>query len=125
MDSDKDLEKKINLYQDAAKNNPNVNVGMLMMNALQNENKNLVSSKTKKWAYLISLGVPPFGLLFALKYFFSGESDAKEVAWMCVTLTAVGILLFIIGGKLLLSGSGTSLQQIQQIKPSDIQQLGQ
>lgn len=125
MNPDKDLEKKINLYQSAAKDNPNVDVGMLMLNALQNENQNMVSSKVKKWAYLISLGAPPLGLLFSLKYFFSDETDARDVAWMCVTLTAVSLLVLIIGFKLLLSGSGTSLDQIQKITPAQIQQLGQ
>lgn len=125
MNTDKDLEKKIELYQSAAKNNPNVDVGMLMLNALQNEGKNKVSSKLKKWAYLISIGAPPFGLLFALKFFFDDEDDARDVAWICVTLTAVSLLLFVVGAKLLFSGSGTSLQQIQQITPQQIQELGQ
>ena len=125
MNPEKDLEKKINLYQDAAKQNPNVDVGMLMLNALQNEDKNKVSSKMKRWAYLVSLGAPPFGLLFALKLFFSDEDDARDVAWMCVTLTAVSVLLFAVGLKLIMSGSGTSLDQIQKITPQQIQELGQ
>lgn len=125
MDSDKDLEKKINLYQDVAKQNPNVDVGMLMINALQNEDKNKVPGKWKKWGYVISLGAPPLGLLFALKYFFSDEDDAKDVAWMCVTLTAVSVLLFAVGFKLMMSSAGTSLDQIQKITPQQIQELGQ
>jgi len=125
MNPDKDLEKKINLYQDAAKQNPNVDVGMLMLNALQNEDKNKVPGKWKKWGYLISLGAPPFGLLFALKYFFSDEDDAKDVAWMCVTLTAVSLLLFAVGFKLMMSSAGTSMNQIEKITPQQIQELGQ
>jgi fatty acid desaturase len=125
MDPDKDLEKKINLYQDTLKDNPNVDMGMLMMNALQNEDKNRVSGKWKKWGYFISISAPPFGLLFALKFFFSDETDAKDVAWMCVTLTAVSVLAFVIIIKVMLAGSGTSVQQIEQIKPSDIYQLTQ
>jgi len=126
MSSDADLAQKVKDYQEAAKNNPNVDIGALMLNALQTQDQNKVSSKAKKWAYLISISVPPFGLLFALKYFmFSDEADAQEVAWTCVILTAVCVALFWIGGKLLLSSSGTSMQQIQQIKPSDIYQLTQ
>ena len=109
MNPEKDLSKKIELYQSVAKENPNVDVGMLMLNALQNEDKNKVSGKWKKWAYLISISVPPFGLLFALKYFFSDEADARDVAWMCVTLTAVSLLIFIIGAKALFSSSGASI----------------
>ena len=53
------------------------------------------------------------------------EDDANNVAWVCVWITVASVLLFWLGGKLLLSGSGTSVQQIQQIKPSDVMQLTQ
>ena len=125
MDPDKRLESQINEYQALGKENPNVDVGMLMMNALQNQKQNLVSPKAKKWAYLISVGVPPFGLLFALRYYMGDEDDAKTVAWVCIILTIISVLMFWLGGKLLLSGSGTSMEQIQKIKPSDIMQLTQ
>lgn len=126
MDADEQLAKQVQEYQSLAQENPNINVGMLMMNALSSQKQNLVSIKSKRWAYTISLGAPPFGFLFALKYYaFSDEDDAKQVAWTCIILTVVSVLMFWLASKLLLSGSGTSLQQIQQIKPSDIQQLGQ
>ena len=123
MDPDKRLESQINEYQALGKENPNVDVGMLMMNALQNQKQNLVSPKAKKWAYLISVGVPPFGLLFALRYYMGDEDDAKTVAWVCIILTIISVLMFWLGGKLLLSGSGTSMEQIQKIKPKDILEL--
>ncbi len=124
-DVDKKLETEINEYQQVAKENPNVDVGMLMMNALQNQNQNQVSAKAKHWAYLISIGVPPVGLLFALNYYLGDKDDGKEVAWICVILTVASLVLFLVFGKLLLSGSGTSVEQIQKIKPSDIYQMGQ
>jgi len=125
MDPEKKLSGQINEYQALAKENPNINVSMLMINALENQKQNAVSGKAKKWAYLISISLPPIGLLFALRYYMGDEDDAKQVAWVCVVLTIIAVLMFWLGSKLLFSGSGTSLQQIQQIKPSDIQQLGQ
>jgi hypothetical protein len=125
MASEEHLAKQVEEYTKAAKENPNVNLGMLMLNALQNEKQNNVSNKAKRWAYLVSIGVPPFGLFFALKYFWGEQDDARNVAWACVALTVISVFMFWLGGKLLLSGSGTSLQQIQQIKPSDIQQMYQ
>ena len=119
------LEKKINEYQALGKENPNINASLLMMNALQNSERNLVSGKAKKWAYLISIGVPPLGLLFALKYFFDDKDDAKTVAWTCVILTVISILIFWLTMKLFFASSGTSIKQIEQIKPSDIMQLTQ
>lgn len=123
--SDEQLTKQVEEYQKVAKENPNVDVGLLMMNALATQKQNQVSAKTKKWAYLISIGVPPFGLLFALKYFYSDEEDARTVAWSCVILTAVSLLLIWLLGAAIFSGSGTSVQQLQQIKPTDVYQLGQ
>ncbi len=125
MDADKDLAKKIQDYQQVAKENPNVDVGLLMMNALTSEKQNIVSAKAKRRAYGIALAVPPFGLLFTLKYLFSDEDDARQVAWICAILTFVSVLVFWLFGKILLSGSGTSVDQIQKITPKDIQQMYQ
>ncbi|MBI5530532.1 MAG: hypothetical protein HY918_03455 [Candidatus Doudnabacteria bacterium] len=125
MDKDKKLEKQINEFQSLGKENPKIDVGMLMLNALQSQKQNEVPAKTKRWAYLISIGAPPFGILFAVKYFFSDEDDARQVAWSCVVLTVLALLMWWVFAKLLFSGSGTSLQQVEQIKPSDIMQLTQ
>lgn len=122
---EKTLSTQVEEYAKVAKENPNVNVGLLMMSALQNSKENNVSGKAKKWAYLVSIGLPPFGFFFALKYFWSDEDDAKNVAWTCVVLTIVAVLMFWLGSKLLLSGSGTSVDQISKLKPSDIIQAGQ
>jgi len=97
----------------------------LMMNALQNTRDNLVPSKTKKWSYLICLSIPLVGFLFALWFYMRDEDDARQVAWVCAFLSVVCLVMTWLFGKLLLSGSGTSVDQIYQIKPSDIQQLGQ
>lgn len=125
MPDDKKLEEQLKMYQEAAKGNKNVDIAALMLNALEKQEANTVSPKTKKWAYIISLGAPPFGLLFALKYYFSEESDARSVATTCVLLTVVALLGVYVFFKLIFAGSPISPQQIEQIKPSDIQQLTQ
>ena len=125
MDIDDKLEKQVNEYAAIAKENPNVNASMLMMNALQNSNTNVVSSKSKRWAYLISISIPFSGFLLALNYWMKDEDDARQVAWMCMVLTVVAAIMFWAGGALLLGSSGTSVDQISKIKVQDIQQLGQ
>lgn len=120
MDQDKKIEEEIKTYGDLAKENPNVDVASLMLNALNKPGKNSVSSKSKKWAYLISIGAPPFGLLFSLKYYFSNEDDAKQVANMCVVLTLVALGGLWLTSKVIFSGTGASVEQIHQIKPQDI-----
>lgn len=126
MDNEDKINKEIEMYRRAAAENKNIDVASLMMQALdKNTANNVIPAGQKRWAYLISVGLPPFGLIFAAKYYWSGADDGKDAAWICITLTAVGILGMILMFKSLLSGSGASFQQIEQIKPSDIQQLVQ
>ncbi len=122
--SDQKLDEIVTEYADLAKDK-NIDVATLMMNALQQEDANKLSAKSKRWAYLISLGLPPFGLGFALWFYFSDKSDGKSTAIICVILTAVSIIGSIIFFNLVFSGSGASVEQIQQIKPADIYELTQ
>src|SRR4051812_26488335 len=122
---EKKLESQIKEFSDLAKQDPNIDVASLMLSALKNENQNKVPPERKKWAYIISLVAPPFGLLYALKFYFSDEEDARGVANTCVILTLFSAVLFWVAFKTILSGSGSSLDKIQQIKPSDVYELGQ
>ncbi len=125
MDTEKKLERQFDEYLSLHKENKNVDIADLMLNALQNQKKNLVSEKQKRWAYLISIGVPPFGFLFALNFYLSDKEDGKNVGNICVILTVLSVLSFWAITKMLFSGSGASLNQIQQITPANIQQFSQ
>lgn len=111
------------MYKELAKQNKKIDVASLMINALQKRELNLLSDKQKRWAFLVSLLFPPVGLIFAVKFYFSGKDDGEQSAWVCALLTALSILLFILFTKVLFSGSGLDINQLQQINPSDIQQL--
>lgn len=121
--SDEQLQKQISDYQQLGKENPNVDVNLLMMNALANENK-LASApgKSYKWAYTVALGLPPLGLLFALKYYFGDDERDKQAAKICVLLTVVSVILIIVFSKMLFSTAGVNVQQLQQINPQQVQQ---
>ncbi len=119
------LVEEFEIYQELAKQDKKIDVASLMISALEKQQSNSLPDKQKRWAYLISLIAPPFGLIFAVKFYLSGKDDGEQAAWICGALTAVAILLLVLFGKILLSGTGASLDQIQQIKPSDIQQLYQ
>ena len=125
MAEDQKLEQQISDYAALGKEDKNIDVAALMMKALQNEDANNVSQRQKRIAYLVSVGLPPVGLFFALYYYFSDKGDAKKVANICILLTLISIGVFWLLAKIMLSSSGTSVQQIEQIKPSDIQQLTQ
>lgn len=119
------LEQKVADYAELARDNKEVDVAALMINALQTEDQNMLSSKAKHWGYLISIGAPPLGLLYAIWFYFSDKSDGKRAAWMCVILTAISIAAFFLMMKVFFSSAGVSVNQIQQIKPADIYQLSQ
>jgi hypothetical protein len=126
MNQDKKIEERISQFQALGKEDKNVDVAKLMMFSL-NEKGNAVSSKKKRWAYIVSLGLPPIGFLLALKYYFDDEDDARHVANVCVVITLAALLMVWISFKMLSSGSAgpaeTELNQIQQINPKDLQDL--
>lgn len=122
--SEQKLEELVNEYATLAKDD-NIDTSALLMNALEQEDQNRISTKTKRWAYLISIGVPPLGLLFAAMFYFGDKSDGKSTAIACVVLTAVSCLITYVIFQSILSGSGTTVEQIQQIQPTDIYQLSQ
>ncbi len=118
--SETDLEKKVSQYAQLAKEDKNIDVASLLLNALENEQVNLLKPSTKRWGYLISLSIPPAGLLFAAWFWFSGKDDGKKAAWVCIALTAVTIVLFWIGLSAFTSTSGVGVDQIKKITPAEI-----
>jgi hypothetical protein len=125
MDTEKKIEKQISAYQQIAKYNKDIDMPALVMNALENQYKNSVSTKQKHWAYLISVALPPFGLIFAIIFYLSDKDDAKRVANICVLLTVLAGAAFFITGYIMFSSSGVSVDQIQQFNPDNLQQLVQ
>ena len=124
MDEDK-LAEQLETYRKLGEQDKNVDVAGLMMRALQKQETNRLSPRQKRWAYLISIGLPPFGLIFALKFFFSDKDDGRQTATICAVLTFVSLFLTWLLGKALLSGSNVNLQELQQISPQDIRELYQ
>jgi hypothetical protein len=122
MNQDKKIEEHISQFQALGKEDKNVDVAKLMLYSLNQKGK-VVSPNKKRWAYIISLGLPPIGLLLALKYYFDEEDDARHVANMCILITLFSLLLAWISIKMIFSGTGTDLNQIEQLNPKDIQDL--
>lgn len=121
--ADEKLNEIVKEYAALAKEDKKVDVASLMINALQQQDENRLNQKWKRWAYVLSLTFPPIGFLFGLYYFTKSENDAKSAAMVCIVLTIVSIVATIIFFNVILSSSGTSLQQIQQIKPEQIQEI--
>lgn len=123
------LEKEFKMYAELARKDKNIDVATLMAAALEKSTSNMLPAGKKRWAYLVSLGFPPFGLIYAVKYWFSDKQDARDTAWMCIVLTCISLMLLVVMGKILLAGptgnSSDTVQQIEKISPKDIQQLTQ
>ncbi len=123
MDNEKEIEKRIEEYQELAKKNKNIDIASLAISDIQNKKNNLVSPGTKRWAYLVSIFFPPLGLLFALKFYFDSKDDARRVAVICVILTVFSLLLTWVIIKMIFSSAGVDIEDIQQINPQDIRDL--
>jgi len=125
MDQEKKLEQEFDQLQNLAKDNKKIDVASLMLSALESQNQNLVSKKLRRWAYLISLGLPPLGLLFAIKFYFSTEDDAKRVAKICIFLTIISLLFLWLFSKMFFSSTinNLNINQIQQLQNQDLQNL--
>lgn len=122
MNEDK-LAQELETYRELAKKDKKIDVASLMVSALQQQQANLLSDKEKHWAYLISLVFPPFGLIFAFRFYFSGKDDGEQAAWFCGVLTVLSILLTVLFIKVVANSSGLKLDQVQQVQPSQIQEL--
>ena len=123
LDPDKKLEEQFKQYTELAAENKNIDVSTLMLNALEQEQENRLSKKWKRWAYILSFSLPPIGLIFAVKFWYSGKSDGKQAAIMCIAITGFILLATYLFFTILLSSAGiSSVQQIQN-QPQQLQQL--
>lgn len=125
LDPDKKLEQQIGDIAQLAKENKQIDAAALMMQALQTHERNLLPASQKRLAYFVSLAAPPFGLLFAIKFWFSGTDDGEHAAYACIILTVVALLLVWIFAKSLITGSGVDPAQLQQLTPQDVLQVVQ
>lgn len=123
------LDAQIMQISEVAKINPNVDVANLMLSALDQQHVNQAGSKGKRWAYLISVGVPGAGFICAIYYyFFSGKNDAKHIAWWCIGLTTFTIIITWITTAVIFSsitqstGQQINVEQLKQ-QPAQLEQL--
>ena len=123
MNEDK-LNKQIEMYRELAKHDKDIDVGKLMLTALnESAPENAVPARQKRLAYFVSIGFPPFGLLFALRFAFSSYDDGLKTAMYCTVLTAASVITFALIFKSVLSSSGLDSQQLQQVDLQQIQEL--
>ncbi|MBX4204670.1 MAG: hypothetical protein KW788_00600 [Candidatus Doudnabacteria bacterium] len=119
-----ELAKQIKQYKDLHSANKEIDVASLAMAALSGANDQMLTSKEKRWGYMVSLAVPPFGLLYAVKFFTSGKSDGKTAAYVCLGLTVASIALLLLTTNLMFSSTGLTVDQLKQA-PGQYQELVQ
>ena len=97
-----------------------------MLSAFDQARQDEIDGKKERRAYLVSVVLPPFGLLYAVRYYFSAKQGGKKVALYCVILTALSLLLAWGASQMLLSSmstSGLDLKQLQSVNPNDLKSL--
>ncbi len=121
MDNEKKLNAEMDTYRDLARKNKKIDVAALAVSALESNRARLVPPGQRRMAYLVSLGLPPLGLLFAAKYYiYSAEDDARRVANICVILTVISLLSAWLIGKLFLGGIAGNSGQLDQLQNIDL-----
>ncbi len=90
--SETKLQKELEVLRQLSTQDQKIDVAGLMIKALEQHESNLLPMKEKRLAYIVSLGLPPFGLFYAFKFFASDKDDARLAAWLCVALTTISLL---------------------------------
>ena len=113
--TEQDLQKEISQYTELASKDKNVNASALVINALEHQEGDVVSVKSKRYAYLFSFLFMPLGLFVAVYYFvFSEKKDANKVALVCILISIFTFGVFLILFQIILSSSNVSTEQFQQ-----------
>ena len=125
MDDEKKVAERIAQYQELGKADKKVDVGALAIFELQAaQMEERVSAKKRRWAYLISASLPPVGLLFAAYYYFSGKSDGKKTALVCVIITVLTVAVgWLLVRQLASSVDTTQMDQIRNIDLDEYKSL--
>jgi hypothetical protein len=122
--NEEELAKQLKHLQELSKENKEIDIAHLSLQALQSYEKNFIPVKEKRMAYAVSILLPPFGIIYAIKFYFSDsdKEDHLEAAFLCVILTFVSIIMTAFLLKAMLSSS-PGVGQIQQLTPESIQGL--
>lgn len=113
---EKDLEQRIKSIQNIATENPNVDVGSLMMNMLEHQHEdNNVSSKDKSKGYLISFFMPPAAIYYFVKFFFGDKDDGRRIGTICLLIAILTTVLSMAASKLMLNSSGIGNQNVNSL----------
>ncbi|HTM68905.1 MAG TPA: hypothetical protein VL426_06435 [Candidatus Binatia bacterium] len=124
MDAEKKVTEQIEEYRKLGEQNKNIDTAALMMNALATAQREEMATKKKQRAYMISVAVPPLGLIIALYYWFKDEPGSKQVAINCVILTAVALFLFWGISKLLFASVTTEQSsQLQNLNVAELRKM--
>lgn len=123
MANEIEIEKKMAIYRELAAENKNIDVASLMLSALDQARQEEVEQSKKRIAYIVSVGLPPLGLLYAIRYYFSDKPDGKHVTLLCVLFTAISLLFALALGALLFSSAGDAVSNTPEVLNSNMDDL--
>ncbi|HLC44320.1 MAG: hypothetical protein A2722_01690 [Candidatus Doudnabacteria bacterium RIFCSPHIGHO2_01_FULL_50_11] len=117
------LAEEIARIQALSREDKKIDTAALVSDALLRHRASTGTAKGVWRAYLVSLLFPPFGLYYTIRFFFEDSEDARQAAWVCLTLTAVSgfFTLWLLNAAF----SSSTVKQIENISPQQIRDLGQ
>ena len=124
MGTDDKLNEQFEQFRKLGAENENVDVGALMINALERAKAEEVDRKKARWAYVGSVVLAPLGLFIALYYALSGKPGGKRIALNCVIITVVMLVVGWLTLKMFLSTvTPDQMRQIQTVNPNDLKAI--
>ena len=93
--NEKDLEEQLKQLAELAKKDKEINITELVEKTLAQKytNTEYVPTNQRRWAYILSFGVPPLGIFFAIKFFFGDKKDGLDNALICFVLTCISVVI--------------------------------
>jgi len=124
MGTEERVSRQIQDYKELADKNKGINAAALMINALAQAERDEIDARKRKRAYLVSVILPPFGLIYAAYYYFGDKPDGKSVAINCVILTLVSFLVaWGIGALMFACMTPDQTTQIQNVNADQVKQM--
>ena len=120
---DKEISEKIEEYRRLAAENEGVDLAALAMSAMGEVKKDEIDTRKRRRAYLISVLLPPLGVFYFLKYFWSGKVGGRKVAMMSLVLTAGALLVSLLIAGAMFADSGVTGEQIRDVEMEDLESL--
>lgn len=113
------LNAKLEKIREIARESPGIDEKRLLEDLLLQDKDDYLPASLKTRAYIVSLLFFPFGLYYAVKFFFRAELDARKAAYICLGITVIVFIIGLVAARAVFS----SVPELDQLSPNQINDL--